>query len=357
MGFYVRKSVKAGPFRFNLSGSGVGVSTGVPGFRVGTGPRGNYVSIGRNGVYYRSAIGSAAGAASPGSGLAPVSAPMSPVIMQDVTGATAYTLEPTGPGDVVEQLNAAAQARGVGWPVLIVAALIGLFTLPYGMFVWLLAAPLCWWLFQRDAARRTVVLFYDVNDAHADWFTGLVDGWQWLSGAQGLWRETRSGDVQTVYQHKTNAGASSLVSRAKASASLTGPRHLATNVAVPSLVAGGASLHFLPDRLLVRDGKHYTDIDYRNLHANGYLQRFIESPTGYPTDARQVDQTWQYVNVKGGPDRRYNNNPVLPIMLYGGLDLTSPQGLNWIIQVSREDGGHAIATMLQNIPQAPTAGP
>jgi hypothetical protein len=31
MGFYVRKSLKAGPFRFNLSKSGVGVSAGVPG--------------------------------------------------------------------------------------------------------------------------------------------------------------------------------------------------------------------------------------------------------------------------------------------------------------------------------------
>jgi hypothetical protein len=39
VGFYVRKSVKAGPFRFNLSKSGIGVSAGVPGFRVGTGPR------------------------------------------------------------------------------------------------------------------------------------------------------------------------------------------------------------------------------------------------------------------------------------------------------------------------------
>ena len=51
MGFYIRKSIKAGPFRFNLSKSGLGVSAGIPGFRVGTGPRGNYVHMGRNGIY------------------------------------------------------------------------------------------------------------------------------------------------------------------------------------------------------------------------------------------------------------------------------------------------------------------
>jgi Protein of unknown function (DUF4236) len=46
VGIYIRKSVRAGPFRFNLSKSGVGVSAGVPGFRIGTGPRGNYVFAG-----------------------------------------------------------------------------------------------------------------------------------------------------------------------------------------------------------------------------------------------------------------------------------------------------------------------
>lgn len=352
MGFYVRKSVRAGPFRFNLSGTGVGVSTGVPGFRVGTGPRGNYVSVGRNGFYYRSAISSGA-RPSPAPGSLPEQASVSPVLMEDVTGATAYTLEPTGPGDVVEQLNAAAQRRGIGWPVAVGAGLLGLFTLPWGLAVWLLAIPGCWWLFQRDAARRTVVLFYDVNDAHATWFASLVDGWTWLSGSQGLWRETQSGNVETIHQHKTNAGASSLVQRVQATASLTGPRQLATNVAVPTIVAGNSSIHFLPDRLLVREGKRYSDVAYAHLTVSGYQQRFIESPSGYPRDARQVGQTWQYVNVKGGPDRRHNNNPELPIMLYGGLDLRTANGLNWVLQISREDAGTNVAALLGSVPTSP----
>ncbi|MFD2423467.1 DUF4236 domain-containing protein [Ralstonia solanacearum] len=49
MGFYVRQSVKVGPLRFNFSKSGVGVSTGVKGIRIGTGPRGNYIHMGRGG--------------------------------------------------------------------------------------------------------------------------------------------------------------------------------------------------------------------------------------------------------------------------------------------------------------------
>ena len=56
MGFSYRKSVSAGPFRFNLTGSGVGVSVGVRGLRVGTGPRGNYVRMGLHGLTYHRAL-------------------------------------------------------------------------------------------------------------------------------------------------------------------------------------------------------------------------------------------------------------------------------------------------------------
>ena len=57
MGFYFRKSKSMGPFRLNLSKSGLGVSTGVKGARVSFGPRGTYVNLGRNGLYYRKKIG------------------------------------------------------------------------------------------------------------------------------------------------------------------------------------------------------------------------------------------------------------------------------------------------------------
>jgi len=56
MGFYIRKAISVGPFRFNLSKSGVGVSAGIKGLRGGTGPRGNYVHMGRGGLYHRKTL-------------------------------------------------------------------------------------------------------------------------------------------------------------------------------------------------------------------------------------------------------------------------------------------------------------
>ncbi len=58
MGLYMRKSFRAGPIRFNLSKSGLGISGGVKGARIGVGPSGTYVHAGRHGLYYRKNLSS-----------------------------------------------------------------------------------------------------------------------------------------------------------------------------------------------------------------------------------------------------------------------------------------------------------
>jgi hypothetical protein len=57
MGFYLRKAFRIGPLRLNLSRSGIGLSAGVRGARVGVGPRGSYLHAGREGIYYRKTLG------------------------------------------------------------------------------------------------------------------------------------------------------------------------------------------------------------------------------------------------------------------------------------------------------------
>lgn len=58
MGFYLRKSFNFGPFRLNLSKSGLGASVGVKGARVNINPKGVVgVHAGRGGLYYRKSLG------------------------------------------------------------------------------------------------------------------------------------------------------------------------------------------------------------------------------------------------------------------------------------------------------------
>jgi hypothetical protein len=64
MGFYYRKSVSLGPFRVNLSKSGVGYSVGGRGFRTGVssgGRRYSAFSIPGTGVGYRASNQSGSG--------------------------------------------------------------------------------------------------------------------------------------------------------------------------------------------------------------------------------------------------------------------------------------------------------
>ena len=61
MGLRIQKRINLGKFlRLNISKSGIGVSAGVPGLRVGVGPQGPYFSIGLpgSGISYRSKISS-----------------------------------------------------------------------------------------------------------------------------------------------------------------------------------------------------------------------------------------------------------------------------------------------------------
>ena len=337
MGFYVRKSLKAGPFRFNLSKSGVGVSAGVPGFRVGTGPRGNYVHVGRHGVYYRASLGSGSGralarrpAGRPVPAWTPAMRANHQVVMTDITGVTALDLAPTSADDLVSQLNEAAAVRA-WWPVLLIIPILG----------WALA----YWLSLKQTARRSVVVFYEVEDGSGQWFEPLVEAWSRFSQSAGLWRMTSEGSLNTTHLRKVNAGAGTLINRVAAAVSSNGPAVLVTNIAVPSVQAARQSLHFLPDRVLVRAGRRFSEVSYAQLTVHCAQTRYIEGGR-VPRDATRVGTTWKYANVGGGPDRRYNNNRQLPILGYAEVELTTPASLRWTLQCSNLAAAKAAASVL-----------
>ena len=59
MGFHLRKSFNFKGIRFNLSNSGIGISTGIKGLRVGIDGKGRkYIGGGKGIIRYRKQIGS-----------------------------------------------------------------------------------------------------------------------------------------------------------------------------------------------------------------------------------------------------------------------------------------------------------
>jgi Protein of unknown function (DUF4236) len=348
MSFYIRKSLKAGPFRVNLSKSGIGLSTGIPGFRIGTGPRGNYVHMGRHGVYYRTTLN---GRSRPGSpGQSPQPAPLSDVapsdvLMEDCTGATTVEMAMSSSSELLGQLNAAAQAPRLAPVAGVVLGLISLALLampPVGAVALLATVAGVWWLHQRDEARRSVVVFYDVNDHSATSYQRFIDSFRQVAASQRAWHVTASGPVVTTHQYKVNAGASNIVNRMATQASMNGPAVLKTNIAVPALETRTRGVYFLPDRIVVRDGKRFAEVLYGQVDAAAAATRFIEDGP-VPGDSEQVGTTWKYVNVKGGPDRRYKDNRQLPVLRYGETTLTAPNGFVAIWQFSNATAAPKLA--------------
>ncbi len=277
----------------------------------------------------------------------------SEVVLHDVTGASVEQLAAVAPSDIVAQLTKAAARTPIApfaaAALLVLAVVAG----HVGMILLIVSIPAIVWLALRDRAHRSVVVFYDVNDAPAQRFQALVDAMHTLASCQRLWFVSAAGQVQTTHQWKTNSGASTIISRKVTRATTSPPRHLVTNIAVPTLTAGRTSLHLLPDRVLLRDGRRYAEVTYPALLAHAEPQRFIENGP-VPSDARQVDTTWRFVNRNGGPDRRFNNNRQLPIMLYGRLTLTTQQGLHLVFDASATDAADGLARALRTVSATPT---
>lgn len=351
MGFYLRKSVKAGPFRFNMSPSGIGVSTGIPGFRVGTGPRGSYIHMGRGGVYYRSALSNGTRQATTPREAPPTPMPeLSSMPLEDTTGATVVGMSSSNPSEVLSQINEVAARRPVWWIGVVPALAAATAQPPWGPLLAAIIAVGVYWLYQRDVARRSVVLFYDVNDAAATHYDGLVQAFHAISSCHGAWQHTATQQLATTQQKKVHAGASNLIQRHPLMRHTNAPSVIKTNIAVPSLVADKRVVGLLPDRLLIEKGGQFAEVHWADLTLDVSTHQFIEDGR-VPGDAQQVDTTWKYVNKRGGPDRRYKDNRELPIMLYGHVTLTAPNGFLAIWSFSRLDATQKFADAILNMTQ------
>jgi hypothetical protein len=349
MGFYLRKSVSVGPFRFNFSGSGVGVSAGLPGFRVGSGPRGNYVHLGGGGIYYRHTFPAGSVPARDTPPRIPITRTPGP--MQEIESGDAAAIVDSSSEELLEEVRAKRRklalrpfaitgalllpflAAIAGWPgwAMAMVALLGV--------TCIVAAG------HRDRMAKTVVILYDFEPQVEEAFRRFTEWAQALAAAGRTWHVAASA---WGHDRKYHAGASTLVQRHVTAVRTAEPPFVKTNVPVLSIGAGRQTLYFLPDRLLVYDAAGIGAISYRTLEISTTRQRFVEDG-GVSPDATVVDYTWQYVNKSGGPDRRFRDNRQVPICLYDELTFRTPSGLHEVIQISRMGLGEGFAAAVQHL--------
>ena len=340
MGFYIRKSISAGPFRFNLSGSGIGMSVGVKGFRVGSGPRGNYVHMGRGGLCYRASLGGAhqsLGARSREARPAPP-AQLSTAISSLTAIETGNVIEMVSANgaDIVRQINE-TMGRMRFWPWALSGGLLAsaaLLTQPNTQLS-ALALAVCTvvlsaLLSRIDAQRKTVVIMYDLHDGVVELFKKFAQEFDTIVTANRIWNIDTSGRTS---DWKHNAGASHLITRKRANLTYSVPSVIKTNIDLPSIIGGRHNIYFFPDVVLITEGNHAGAVSYEQLVISWSNTVFLEGD-GVPSDAQVVGQTWQYVNKAGGPDRRFKSNRQIPQVLYQQMGLQGPNGFQKILHIS-----------------------
>lgn len=343
MSFGFRKSFSSGPLRFTLSKSGVSTSFGVRGARVTTGPRGTFVTVSSHGFYYRERLGQGG--------------------QRRRDSARAFTAEPhEGPVDstpisdlidsssekLLSDLNSRAQMFNpaiLGWigsvcllfcsltgvaPLVFIAAAIGLAVVSITLQV-------------RHRQRIKTRLHYELDQQATVRFQAITSALKALWSCQKLWRVERR---EFTSDWKRNAGASRLNDRKRIAAGILTPPNVECNLEIPAINFGNIQLYFFPDRVLVMEGKRFGAVAYDDFKIEASITQFVEDDS-VASDSRTVGYRWRYMNKDGGPDRRFNNNNQIPVVLYGELGLRSNSGFNILLQTSRPEAANEFKSNIE----------
>ena len=325
MGFYLRKSVNlGGGVRLNLSKSGLGLSAGVKGLRFGMNGRGTYVHMGRGGLYYRQQFSWNKKQKSQTEPAAPRRAagyrPGPEYSDQGIYYSENLTLPldvSSGAANVEDVLKHFRKRVGWTWvPVMFgaMALFMALSNTTLSAFLFLCCGLS---LIAMALLRERTILIYDLDENAEKRFADFVNSIEPFMTTNSLWLyETRS----ATGDWKRNGGATSLINRRPAQFGID--KAIRSNISIPCLTSGKERIYFLPDLVVCGSGDKVTAFPYSEFHLEAHTTRFIEDEK-VPSDAVIVDQTWRYVNKKGGPDRRFNNNRQIPVCAYQQLEFTA----------------------------------
>lgn len=315
MGLYFRKSKSYGPFRFNLSKSGVGVSTGVKGARLSFGPKGTYINVGRNGIYYKKKLG---GSKSKSSGRRNTTRKKS----INKSNGTAFDNKDTEFSTAPQQSIYRFQKSENNYLETNILQDIRASRLYFWLFTFislLLCMKVSWYLF--FIFLILYLIFKNFFCAHLNYnlSTGSSDIWEVF--CQSFLRMKRSKKTWFII----SSGYSFYYSmfREAVKIKIIKPFHN-TKLRVRSntislLIAGKRhKFLFLPNCLIVKDGSSYFAYSYSNLRLESKNKEFLENET-VQKDSQICDRTWKYTTKSGAPDLRYKNNPSIPICLYDCL--------------------------------------
>lgn len=329
MGFYFRKSKSFGPFRINLSKSGIGLSTGVKGARLSIGPKGTYVNMGRNGLYYRKKIGSK---------------------NKRTTARTTYSanyntdnrihtnVNPTPPiniGDTSYAKN--SYERAVIRKIKSSKMLNNLWNVFFWGSLFLgIGNPCIWIVSVITGIIRCVFKGAFVTEINCDLEEDDKEAWEKFISSLNLIKTSNRfwmiNSIEKIYG-KSDFGSTNDIDRkiitnfSELKVGKVNKMRIKSNCQMFQICDKDLKILFLPELLIIFSKKEISLHTYNQFNISHSERRFIENPTTLPNDAEILEWKYQHTTKDGTMDLRYKNNPRYPICKYGMLSLSSSSGL------------------------------
>lgn len=325
MGFYFRKSKSFGLFRLNFSKSGVGVSTGVKGARLSVGPTGTYINLGRNGIYYRKKLDSSSKRNNDKKNVATANNSEKEYELANKIHVSDTSTNTSG-NEIIGKIKR-ARITMILWIILSAILIVAIHG--WGLLFMVVSGIAFIKFF-------VVKVQYDLDaDARLEW-EKCLETLSTLKTSKKIWIVEKSKQNRNL---KYNAGASRDISRLITKIRKIRPNvaqlFLKADVSTIRISAKGLTIIFLPSEILIQNKLMLVSFPYNNLKIYASTTNFIER-SSIPKDAEIIRYTWQYVNKDGSPDKRFANNPKIPVCRYGFLQLCADDKLSIEMHVSNK---------------------
>lgn len=345
MTWYLRKALSLGPFRFNLSKGGIGTSVGFSGLRIGNGPHGSYVHMGRGGLYARVPLNGATRSQS----------------TDTVDGGFRDFYE----SQAAESFRPASREEFLGH---VTSSVLAFRMAAHILLSGVVLTAASWWIMGRTAALFTIVattgiaavlLFQSffrrvhVRLSLDEGATTLLDSiagtLDVASRESSLWHVDEAKTIQSV----GFPDGITMAKKDRAPVGIGSPYGLVIEPPVPWVGVGRQRLYFMPDQLLITDYWGVGAVPYNDLYIQTSPLTLADRGQRPPT-VQYAGTTWPHTRIDGERDRRYSDNPAVPLGAYWQLTLESSSGLREALLFADRGKADALSRVLRTLAEIDT---
>lgn len=194
--------------------------------------------------------------------------------------------------------------------------------------------------------KLPVNLEYSLDAFASEAHRNRVKAWNTFLSCASVWQIV---SATAISDQRNNSGALASIQRETIKRPVKTPFYIKANQPAVCIKLKGERLVILPDAIITQRGGKFAAADLGSVQIKVYSGKFVESTGAVPSDAEIIEQTWQFVNQDGSPDRRHAENAQLPVCVYGYLEL-SGSGLDVKLSCSRQNGIDGFSSNFQTAP-------